>query len=53
MRQAIDNEWVLTTTKGSFTHECCDCGLRHKVHYQIKNGWLYTMWTRIIKKVKK
>lgn len=27
-------------------HECCDCGLEHRVKYGVEKGRIFTNWTR-------
>ena len=36
IEQFEDNEWYRPKMKG-FIHECCDCGLKHKVDFKIWN----------------
>lgn len=27
-------------------HECCDCGLEHRVKYEVDKGRIFTKWDR-------
>lgn len=35
--EAEDGEWILPVANGH-RHQCCDCGLVHKVDYRIVDG---------------
>lgn len=40
--QLYEGEW--SPVKNKWFHECCECGLVHRVKYKIENGVLYEMW---------
>lgn len=41
--QMKDEAWYLDKFA---KHECCDCGLVHKVKYVVENGRILTQWKR-------
>ncbi len=48
-----DGEWVVPRRKG-WTHECCDCGLRHTVKFKLRptviGNQIMMSWSRLNKK---
>ena len=49
--QITDGEWVKS---GKFTHhECCDCGLVHKIDFKLIDGELHEQWIRDEKETRK
>ena len=53
IKQLEDGEWVKPRMKG-FIHECCECGLRHKVDFKVfyedKKNPIEMRFTRIVEK---
>lgn len=44
--QLIDGKWYRLAHGGPpFWHECCSCGLVHKVAYKVENGSIWEQWT--------
>lgn len=51
--QLIDGVWYrLANGRPPYHHECCDCGLVHKVAYKVENGLVWEQWTRDEKQTK-
>lgn len=49
--QVTDLEWLPI---GQFQkHECCDCGLTHRIKYRIHEGVMQEQWTRDEKETRK
>ena len=42
--QVTDGEWLDVGTYKQ--HECCDCGLVHRIRYRIHEGKSQESWTR-------
>lgn len=35
--QIFDGQWIAVTKRGH-KHQCCDCGLVHKIDFRIEDG---------------
>ena len=50
IEQFNDGEWYKPEMKG-FIHECCDCGLKHKIDFKVfhndKKNPIEFKWTRL------
>ena len=53
MPEIKDGEWIRPDRKG-WVHECCGCGLQHKVSFKLinwfKNKIIYMKWEQLTKR---
>jgi len=44
--QLTDGRWYqVAHGKPPYLHECCECGLVHRVEFKIENGRIWERWT--------
>ena len=50
IQQLKDGDWIRPKRNG-WIHECCDCGLQHKVNFKLvkwfKRKVIYMKWERL------
>jgi len=44
--QLTDGAWYqIAHGKPPYHHECCECGLVHRVEFKVENGRIWERWT--------